>query len=570
MAIQGVSFTGLNAIATLMDGNGLGDYGLTVGSKLNGNTFFAKILEMHGAVKGDSTTATDDVAYDELTDIDPAVYATLQTFGNNREFGSGAFTAVVPGPNTSTLGAGLLHDSVQAHTSRLFGANALYMVQAIQNAIGIVENSRSLQPVLSQVAVTNFGSDPAENDVTAYNSNQYYLGNKINNPIDMVLNGYNSLANVNSDIGVVAQQFIDLGTAFDVGNPGTFGNPGQLCQAIAASEFASLIQLDVALINQGLTSVEIEDLDQAQYNQQCTQALAEIVNPEAVRLVKEMLNINNTQIVKLVDVTNFDKLFPNNSVLVANTLEELQQDLLELELGEFETSLDFGNFLATLLVPSMPTRGNENRPTLGNSVSTISDTFLFRNASLNLSDILGSVGGIEISDSVTAYRNAMDTLYNEGTLTNLYNAAQDVIDAAGATYIAPNTKTDAVNNALDDFTTELNSLISKENINSTITTAIESWQAVSEKCTTEKNIEAKFNLYLSDRTGDSNFAVGFINSIDSLTENTSDRQFLLGLSSTAVEQGDASGEYLNAYISESVNYRAITNNQARFAGGVQR
>lgn len=568
MTIQTPSFTGINALATIMNGTGLANYGNTIGGKFSGNTYYAKILEMFSVVGGLGGDP-DDVAFDTETDIAQDTVNILATLGNNREFGSGAFTTVVPGASTS-IGTGHLHNAVQAHTSRLFGSNALYMAQAIQNATGVVENSRKLQPILAQSTNTFFGSNPAENDVTAYNSSRFYLGKTINNPIDMVLNGYNSIV-VDNNFATAASDFIGLGNAFDLTKPTTFGNPGQLCQAIAQLEFASLIQLDVALINQGLAGVPIGDLDLPEYNDQVSAALAEITNREAVRVTKEMLNITNTQIVKLSDVTNFDKLFPNNSVLVANTLQELQQGLVDLELGEIATSLQFGNFLNTLLVPNMPSRGNETNPVLANNNKTVSDVYTYQGRSLNLDDLLGSVGGIGIADAVDAYKTAIDKLYTEGTLTALYNAAQAVIDAAQDTYISPDEKNGAVVSALDSFTDELVALHSKENINSTITDAVVAWETIAAKCALEKSIEAKFNLFLNERTGESNFAVGFVSSVEGrLALNAADRTLLYGLANTAISTGDSTGEYIHAFITESANYNSTINNQAKFAGGVPR
>ena len=68
---------------------------------------------------------------------------------------------------------------------------------------------------------------------------------------------------------------------------------------------------------------------------------------------------------------------------------------------------------------------------------------------------MGSVGGIGIAQSVDAYKTAIDKLYNEGTLTALYTAAQEVIDAAQDTYVSPDDKNTAVVSALDTFTGEL-------------------------------------------------------------------------------------------------------------------
>jgi len=184
---------------------------------------------------------------------------------------------------------------------------------------------------------------------------------------------------------------------------------------------------------------------------------------------------------------------------------------------------------------------------------------------------LGSVGGIGIADAVDAYKTAIDKLYSEGTLTALYDAAQAVIDAVQDTYISPDEKNTFVVAALDDFTDELVALHSKENINSTITDAVVAWETIAAKCALEKSIEAKFNLFLNERTGESNFAVGFVSSVEGrLALNAADRTLLYGLANTAINTGDSTGEYIHAFITESANYNSTINNQAKFAGGVPR
>ena len=96
------------------------------------------------------------------------------------------------------------------------------------------------------------------------------------------------------------------------------------------------------------------------------------------------------------------------------------------------------------------------------------------------------------------------------------------------------------------------------------------WETIAAKCALEKSIEAKFNLFLNERTGESNFAVGFISSVERIAQNTNDRTFLYGLANAAINAGDSTGEYVHAYTSEVVNYNNTINNDARFSGGVQR
>jgi hypothetical protein len=570
MALQGISFVGINTVASIMNGNGLGDYGLQAGSRISANSFYAKILAMYDAVKDVSGVATDDASFNPLTMCDPAVNDTLQTLGNNREFGSGAFTTVVPGPVTSTIGTGHLHNRLGVHTSRLFGTNSLFCVQAIQNTIGHVQNSRDLHTVVDQAKNTFFGADPAGNDVSLYDASKYFLGATVNNPVDMVLNGYNSIVHTNTSLSTVAADFSALGKAYSMESVTTFGNPGQLVQAINNEGIASVVQLDIALINQGLAQVAISDLDDPVYNDQCSAALENIVNKEAVRVVKSMLGVTNTQIQTMKDLLTFEVLFPNHSLLKATTIQELQIDLEKLELGAVKDSGEFGTLLASLLLPTMPSRGNEGRPVTDNARNTIQSHYSYQGRALNLADFFGSVSGYTLRTPVNNYIAALDVLDTAGDLTALKDAADEVTAATTATYTSPNTKTGGINVKLDLFTAELVSLIAKENINNNITTAITAYETIANTLANEKTLENRFNLYLNDRMDDKNFAVGFTGLLQTITTNSEDKDMMLAFATTAIENGDSHGEYLSAYISEINNITVVDNKQVRYLGGVQR
>lgn len=573
MSITGISFAGLNASAALTQGNGLGHYGQVISDKLRQSRIYDLALQARGAVQSDVHDPDDIVVtFDPQTDVTPTLVGQMNTLANNREFGSGAFTAVVPGPHTATLGSGALHEGFRAYTANLHGGNSIKAVALIDNAKSVALISEQMYPTFAEARKVNFGVDPSVEklDLNSFDQDQWYLGKEFNNPIDLVTNGYTYLVVDSSDLPTLGQDFLALGSAFNLINPMTFGNPGQLIQACYTADIAVAIGMPIALANVGLGSVAFDDLDLPIYNDACKQALAQLETPEILDVVKRMLEVTNTQIETLSDFTVYEKILPNHSVLHDDTLEEFQQRLQELEYGEWQTAGEFGTFLGNVSVPNMPTRGNEAAVCNENMLNEIESSYLYRGGAFTLNDLIGSVGGIGVSENVDAYVEATNALWDNGTLDTLRTLYQNLIDASEATYTTPDEKGSFVLDALNAIADETAALHSKENINATITTAIESYIAIAAKTTQEKAIlDRGFNLYLADRTNDKQNVALWATNLVSFLDVPSDMDLIEGMATAAVDSGDALGEYLLSAISEARNIDYISAAHVRYAGGVQ-
>ena len=557
MSITGISFAGLNASAALTQGNGLGHYGQVISDKLRQSRIYDLALQARGAVQSDVHDPDDLVVpFDPETDVTPTLIGQMNTLANNREFGSGAFTAVVPGPHTGTLGSVALHEGFRTYTANLHGGNSIKAVALIDNAKSVALISQQMYPTFAEARKVNFGVDPSVEklDLNSFDQNKWYLGKEFNNPIDLVTNGYTYLVVDSSDLPTLGQDFLALGRAFNLINPMTFGNPGQLIQATYTADIAAAIGMPIALANVGLGSVAFDDLDLPIYNDACKQALAQLETPEILDVVKRMLEVTNTQIETLGDFTVYEKILPNHNVLHDDTLEEFQQRLQELEYGDWQTAGEFGTFLGNVSIPNMPTRGNEAAVCNENMLSEIESSYLYRGVDFTLSALIGSVGGIGVSEHVDAYVEATNALWDNGTLDTLRTLYQDLINAANASYTLPDEKGSFVLDALNAIADETAALHSKENINATITTAIESYIAIAAKTTQEKAIlDRGFNLYLEDRTNDKQNVALWATNLESFLDVPSDMDLIEGMATAAVDSGDALGEYLLSAISEARN-----------------
>ena len=570
MSIIGMSFAGQNAAGALLQGKGLGHYGQIISGLLRGSAVYNKMVELEGEIRA-NVVDPEDVSYDPAADISPAVIGTLNTIGNGDAYGSGAFTGTVSSSYTS-LDAGRLHDSINAWTSYLHGGDAIKCVQLFENASSVASVSRDLHPTIVESKRVNFGIDPAVEklDFNTFNSEQFYLGEQFNNPVDMVTNGYTILVDSTSSLPQLGTMLIELGSAFNLINPTTFGNPGQLLQACYTADIAEAIGLSTALSNVGLGNVAFDDLDLDIYNNQCKQALAQLDNPTIVDVVKRMLNVTNVQITTLDDFTKFENILPNYSILNGNTLDEFRQVLIKLEYGDFVTASDFGNFLSGLSVPNMPTLGNESTPTNGNMLSSVENKYLYNGNPISLTDLIGSVGGVGISEHVLAYTSHSKTLEDSGQFVDIIQKINDAIDiVTGVTSPGPATVEEATIGALDDIANEAAALNSKKNVVPEIAAMIESYLAIGQKVVNEKQLTNKFNLYLNDRMDDDQLIVLWPTSLRNYLTDPNDMAVVEGCAECAVISADNLGEYILSACSEARNMVYIESNNIRYAGGVQ-
>ena len=99
--------------------------------------------------------------------------------------------------------------------------------------------------------------------------------------------------------------------------------------------------------------------------------------------------------------------------------------------------------------------------------------------------------------------------------------------------------------------------------------AIVLYKSIAQQIHTELTIEARgFDLFLENRSNDINNAKTIITSLGAYTE-TEDIAFFKGLAENAIQQGDTTGELVNAAIVEVQNKRKMDSQNIRFLGGVQ-
>ena len=568
MSIKGQSFTAVNAIGALLNGTGIANYANSVSAD------FAR-TQLGNLIKQANTNLLDllpDPGQEPgPLEISEDLYNTFQGLGQNANQGSGAFSGTVPEQFIDLLGDSVLTDRIKTQANRLYGDNLFQFSQTINVASGISFNSRDIFPVVQQGSNTVFGIPAAieRQSLAEFDQNSFSLGASVHDSGSLTINGYNSLVLQDQDLAVLGQQLLDLGKSMDLTKPQFFGNPGQICKTIMFLEVGSLIQLDVALASQGLANVDISELDNDRYNEKCLQALAQITNPESLRVVKELLDVTNIQIKQFVDFADYTKLFPNYNVIAADTLEDFQRLLVNLELGQVVNAEQLGNILVNLEIPVMPTRGNSKNVLDPESISVLDSKYNLNGQPIGISDILGSVAGIGIKEPVQNYNAVLDQMSEQGELDTLIAGMQAIVDACSPTGEGPEQVTPAeqLPQAFADYTNLLVTFMQGTNL--LRDSAVEIYKTIAQQIHTELAIESRgFDLYLENRSNDINNARTIITSLPAFTQ-TKDIDFFKGLAQNAIQQGDSTGELVDAAITEVQNKRQMDSQNIRFLGGVQ-
>ena len=568
MSIKGQSYTAINAIGALLNGTGIANYSNSVGADFGLSQLGSLIKQANASLK--ELLPPIDQEPGPLQ-ISHSLYNTFKGLGQNTAQGSGAFSGTVPEQFIDLLGDAVLTDRIKEQANRLFGNNLFQFSQTISVASGISFSSKDIFPTTQQGKNTVFGIPNAiqEKNLSSFDSTKFSLGEPIKDSSSMTMNGYNSLVNTDTSLSILGQQLMDLGKSMDITRPQFFANPGQICKTIMFLEVGSLIQLDIALANQGLANVNISELDDNIHNTKCLAALEQISNPESIRIVKELLGVKNQQIKSLADFSEYTKIFPKYSVIAADNLQDFQKLLSKLELGQAVNAEQLGSILLDLEVPQMPTRGNSTQVLDPNLTSIIDSKYNLNGKPIRIGDILGSVAGVGIREPIKQYNKLLDQLYTDGSINSLIAGMQSIIDGCtpteeGETEITP---AEQLPDRFATYTDLLSTFMQGENI--IRDQAIVLYKSIAQQIHTELTIEARgFDLFLENRSNDINNAKTIITSLGAYTE-TEDIAFFKGLAENAIQQGDTTGELVNAAIVEVQNKRKMDSQNIRFLGGVQ-
>lgn len=495
--------------------------------------------------------------------------------------GSGAFTGVVPEDYTSTVGTGIGMDRMNAHANLMFGSNPTEMTQTFFAAEGLVSVSEQLAPTLSKLNDgIEFGKFP-NLDSLVYPSNGVfpnYLGSAYTDLQAVVTNGISSLVTeaTVTNFQLLASDLTNLGSAFDLSDIASFGNPGQIISSLNTANGLTATGLDVVLAQAGLDPSSIYNLGSGNYNVIMQSLLNGITFPEFLANAQILLN-TDVSLTSLGDYTNFDKIFVNSKdVITFSTMAEFKTKLQAIELGAIETLSELAAYINTVEPVDLPTIHNTTIFTRSDYVDSLIAKFLGGTGaygSITLADMIGSMGGVGVGTYATQYRTAMKALYDAGELTALQSRLDELTAGLNGSYttvisVGPpqvisitdpfdsSTHSDYASfqaNKIGHIESTCAALMSRRNVNSDIQTAIDAWRNLFKKIYNEKDFQTRIDMGYDIRTSFSDNTYSFISGLRGTINEYDKISIINGMVEQAVADGDVGGEYMKAYIKELEN-----------------
>ena len=507
--------------------------------------------------------------------------ATIDALCNRDVSASGAFTGTVPAVYTSTLGVGFGMDRLAAHTTLMFGSSPTQMTQTFFSAEGLVSVSEQLAPTLSKLNDgVEFGKFP-NLDSLVYPANGVfpnYLGSAYENLQSVVTNGISSLVitATKANFELLASDLENLGSAFDLSNIANFGNPGQIIETLNNANGLPATGLAQILAQVQLDPSSIYNLGSSNFNTMMQAILDGVNTPELIENAQTLLDSNVKNMESLGDYTNFDKIFVNSKDIISfTTMEEFQEKLQAIELGIIETVAQLASYVNKIEPVSLPTVHNTTIFTRSDYVDSLIAKFLGGTGTygaITLSDMIGSLGGVKVSEFAAQYRTAMAALHSAGELTALathldqlnlglkgdFTSGSDpnftITDPDG-----PNVGPDA--NPYPDFQeqkiaqieADCANLMARRNVNPDIQTAIDAWNNIFKQIFNEKDFQSRVDMGYDVRTDFSDNAYSFISGLRGTINEHDKLNIINGMINQAVLDGDVGGEYQKAYIKELEN-----------------
>ncbi len=509
--------------------------------------------------------------------------AAIDTLCNRDISGSGAFTGTVPADYTSTVGAGLAMDRLNAHANLMFGTGPIQMAQTFFIVEGFTQTSERLAPTLNKLNEgVEFGKFP-NLDSLVYPSNGVfpnYLGSGYQDYQAVATNGISSLVTTptKANFELLASDLVNLGSAFSISDIANFANPGQVVAALNNADAMTASGLNVVLAAVGIDPSTIYNLGSSTYNVLMQEVLNAVNVPELVSNSQTLLESNILDMKSLGDYTDFNKIFVNSKDIISfSTIEEFRAKLQALELGRIETVAQLASYIGSVEPVTLPTIDNAKDFVKRDYVDSVIAKFLGGTGTYNsitLQDMIGILGGVGVRTSASNYRTAIKALYDAGELTALQSRLDELTNGlngnftsgsspdfvitdpnGGATY-GPSDPPDYAGfqaAKIGQIEAACAAIMSRRNVNADIQTAIDSWRAISKKVFDEKDFQSRIDMNYDIRTNFSDNANNFVQGLRGTINERGKGPIINGLVNQAVLDGDVGGEYLRAYIKELEN-----------------
>jgi len=508
--------------------------------------------------------------------------ATIYTMGYGDAHGNGAFTGVVPqGYVGSVGGANTGMASLHAHATLMFGTGPIQMAQTFFAAEGLVSVSESLAPTLSKLnAGVEFNKFPNIDSLVYPADGVFpnYLGSGYPDYQAVVTNGISTLVTTASvaNFQLLASDLVNLGSAFDLSDIASFGNPGQIIATLNNAGGLSATGLDVILAQAGVDPGSIYNLGSENYNVIMQSILDGVTTPDLIANAQTLLETTVSNMQSLGDYTDFDKIFVNSKEIITfSTMAEFRTKLQAIELGRIETVAELAAYINNVEPASLPSIGSNTNFVVTSYVDDMIANFLGGTGpygSITLSDMIGIMGGVVVRGYATQYQNAMNNLYAAGTLTALRARMDELVAGLNGDYTTgttPNfTITDPNGGATygpsdpPDYAsfqaakiTQIESACAAiiSGGGTDVQLAIDSWLAIFKKVRDEKDFQSRVDMGYEIRTNLIDNAYSFVTGLRGTMDQYDKAAIINGMVNEAVRLGDVGGEYMRAYIKELEN-----------------
>lgn len=547
------------------------------GAMVQGNGFAPASQEISNSIAGAGNNIIS-----RFNTARNATSIDLSTLGSSDPHGAGAFTNSVPASYQNSVGTGLGTDRINAHVEQMFGDNPIQMAQTMTISDTLVQTSAQVAAPLEQlVKGVNFNKQPGLDSFVYPADGVFpnYLGSGYPDIQAVVTNGISTLVNTPSkdNFELLASDLLNLGTAFDLQNIATFGNPGQIVANINNLGGLDATGLQVGLSSLGIDASTIYNLANANYNPIMQTLLESVTTPDLILNAQRLLGSNVAGLNSLADYLDFDKIFAlSKNVISFSSIEEFRAKLQSIELGRIQTVAQLGAYVNTVETVSLPTIQNITNFTNQDYTNQMKNKFLGGsgpNGRITISDMIGSLGGVGISDNRDTYVTAMKALYEDGTLTTLRAIVDELIDGQGGAYTTiisvgppqvieitdPRSGTTVGDMASFEaikrgqIEAELNVIYGKRNVNSNIDRAISAWNAMYKKVFDEKDFQTRIDMNYDIRTNFPDIAYTFISNLKDTINRPGKLVVVNGMVNQAIANGDLAAEYIRAYIKELEN-----------------
>ena len=510
-----------------------------------------------------------------------ATPAGIYSMGYGDAHGNGAFTGVVPqGFVGSVGGANTGMASLHAHATLMFGTGPIQMAQTFFAAEGLVSVSESLAPTLSKLnAGVEFDKFPNIDSLVYPADGVFpnYLGSGYPDYQAVVTNGISTLVTqaTVANFQLLASDLVNLGSAFDLSDIASFGNPGQIIATLNNAGGLSATGLDVILAQAGVDPGSIYNLGSENYNVIMQSILNGVTTPDLIANAQTLLETTVRNMQSLGDYTDFDKIFVNSKEIITfSTMAEFRTKLQAIELGRIETVAELAAYINNVEPASLPSIGSNTNFVVTSYVDDMIANFLGGTGpygSITLSDMIGILGGVTVRGHATQYQNAMDRLYAAGTLTALRARIDELAAGLNGDYTTGTTPNFTITdpnggatygpsaNPYPDFQaakiTQIESACAAiiSGGGDDVQLAIDSWLAIFRKVRDEKDFQSRVDMGYSIRTNLIDNAYSFVTGLRGTMNEYDKAPIIKGMVDEAVRQGDVGGEYMRAYIKELEN-----------------